>query len=878
MVVARRVGRGIAVLAVVGLCLPLLIWMFGEPEREPLPTASQQAVATASPLRARAQAPAPRSADAPASEPAPLASADADERDAGERPTPPAHGIGPEPSWADPAAWGNPVEVTPSAAPVYTATITGRVVDPHGQPVPGVSVSGVLGIISCWGGPAANQTTGQRAITGPDGRFRLQISSEHMLPTHVGLSPPKKTDLLPNQHELEGLGQGDERDLGDLALIQGGRVEGRVTDPTGRPLAGALIRTQQGPLVLDRALGGAGVDQLLSWGQTVDFVDTSSPSVVHAEWSGDPVLTWGQEVEPVDTRSSDLVVSGERTFRSGIILDTSRQIAGPSTTSRADGSFTLHRVPPGNHTLVASLRPYAVARRDAVVVRAGLATRGVQLQLTPGPVLEVEVLDERGVPIAGALVTGSDDEGGSFNGVTNARGIATSPPLTSSRFDLQVSAPGQRRGASVATAPRGAERFRVRVTLAAASELRLQVDPAGSVFAIRRGDQTWLNPEVEGESLVFRELQPGRYDVMSSGAEGVGVLARDVVIRAGEKLDLGRVSPTPLEELRVRVLDPQGQPVAGATLQPSEPMLGTASTDERGEAILTLWPGDHPHRISAFPHAETTRVLRGGGHETIRLQPASSFLTVHAGPARDESGAPRARQLTLHRAEGTSTSVTFVEQTRVPLPGPGRYVIDVDGYACGEVQVRAGQELTFEAQEPSPIEVQVTVLGPQGRPLPGAEVSITTTDPRGTTPSLTPAISAPGAHTDAQGVAKTRFVRGPSSREAFAQVVSAGQTRVFRFPLPEGSSAQQVVQFSAETSVLEIDARAVGRPGASIELAPLTAQGARIQYATLDASGQASFSSVLPGRYRVSLGQGSSRVVREVEVGASGASITLASS
>jgi hypothetical protein len=843
------------VLAVVGLCLPLLVWIFGEPGSDRSETASRQRSS------AHAAAPLPLT-----QAPGPVQDRDVEgagdsAADTSERPTPPSGGgIGPEPAWGDPTVWtgSSPAEVV-TTAPVYTATVTGRVVDARGHPVPGVRVSGILGIISCWGGPSKSADPNQQSVTGPDGRFRLDISSEHVLPTHLGLGPPKATDLLPRQADLEGLGHGDTRDLGDLALVQGGRVEGRATDPTGRPLAGVTIRTQQGSLFMDRALGGAAFTEVASW--------NSSSNIIVNEYSG----ISAEEV---------VVMSGSRggSFRGGLVLSGSDGPSGPSATTGEDGRFVLHSVPPGNHTLVASLRPYALARRDGVVVRAGLATRGIELGLTPGPVLEVEVLDERGVPVKGAVVMGTDDEGASFNSTTNARGIATSPPLTSPRVDLSVAAEGHLGSSTSLNAPAGARRLRARVTLGAASTIRLQAEPTGSVFALRRGGSEWLSPEQQEDTFLFRGLSPGRYDILFNGAEGLGTLASDVQVRSGEPLELGRLTPTLLEPLRVRVVDAEGRPLAGASLQPLEATLNEVMTDESGEVDVLLWPGDHPHRVRAFGHSETISVLRAGPITTIRLEPASAFLTVRAGQARDPQGDLRARQLTLRRLEGAPTSVTFVERTRVPLPAPGRYAVDLDGHACGVVEVAAGQEVEFVAQEPRPLETEITIQGSTGRALAGAEVSLSTVDPRVTSQHLFPAVSAVG-HTDARGVAKLSLQRGPAVRELFAQVVSEGQTRVFRFSLGEGSRIQRTLQLprSANTQ-LEVDAGGVALAGSQVELTPLTAQSARTQVATLDASGRVSFRIVLPGRYRVSVkGEGES-VSREVEVGTEGTSISLGSS
>jgi len=864
VVVARRVGRGIAVLTVVGLCLPLLFWMFGEGEaKRPLPREEQSARAPLA--RPLAQAPAP-------SMPSPGESAAAAPEDSEQgRPTPPrGGGIGPEPAWSDPAVWtGQLPPAATGAAPIYTATITGRVVDPAGHPVPGVKISGVLGMISCWGGPSRTTSADQRAVTGPDGRFRLEISSEHLLPSHLGLAPPAETDLLPSQAEIPDLGQGDARDVGDLPLAQGGRIEGHVSNTLGLPLAGVQIRTQQGSLALDRALGGSVVlANDASWGSGL-----SHTSAIRG-------------LEPVST--ADAIVfssSSSNAFRGGLVL--SSEELGPTTRSRADGSFTLHAVPPGNHTLVALLRPYSVSRRDAIAVRAGATTRGVRLSLAPGLVLEVEVLDSRGRPIPRAAVTGTDDEGASFVTLTDAQGVATSPPLTSRRFDVQVTAAGQRSTSSALTAPAGSKRFRLRVTMGSASEIRFRTPAEGSilqpasVFAIRRGTSVWVSPEQEGNTYSFRELPPGRYDVLGNGPKGLLTLAQDVRVRGDDRVDLGLLTPTPTEPLRVRVLDAKGLPIPGATLEPLGAPLGAPSTDESGLALLNLWPGEHPHRVVAHGHAEATHVFSGSGEQVVRLAPATTFLRVNAARVLDDQGALRARQLTLRRPGASPISITFLDQAQVPLPAPGRYAVDIDDHACGEVEVKAGQTLEFTAPEPQAVEVELTLLSAEGRAVVGAEVTLTSGDPRpgSTQDALFSPVTAPIAHTNARGVAKVTLERGAAIQEVFAQVVSEGKTLVFPLSLPAESRLTRTLQFPRSSSAtLEVDAGGLGQPGSLVELKPLTAVSARTQVASLDANGRVVFQGVLPGRYRVTLFADEAQTSREVEVTGAGAEVTLGSS
>ena len=139
-----------------------------------------------------------------------------------------------------------------------TASVQGRVLDEAGRAMVGVSVTSICLI----GGrddlvvvPGALPLAAEAAAlpvarllrpggvrsstTDPGGRFRI-----------TGLAPGRTRieilhpDKLPFRREPLLLVPGDERDLGDLTVLAGATLSGRVLDEAGRPAEGALVEAK----------------------------------------------------------------------------------------------------------------------------------------------------------------------------------------------------------------------------------------------------------------------------------------------------------------------------------------------------------------------------------------------------------------------------------------------------------------------------------------------------------------------------------------------------------------------------------------------------------------------------------------------------------
>jgi len=149
-----------------------------------------------------------------------------------------------------------PIEGAGAARPVPSTArciVTGRVVDSEGLAIAGAIVSLEPRRTARWSSPAAEgnwdtpelSAAYRRTETAADGRFRLQcapptcemqqlrVQAQHCIELTLEFGPSESAGL-------PALGA-EERDLGVLALTEGGAIRGQVVDPAGAPIAGAQV-------------------------------------------------------------------------------------------------------------------------------------------------------------------------------------------------------------------------------------------------------------------------------------------------------------------------------------------------------------------------------------------------------------------------------------------------------------------------------------------------------------------------------------------------------------------------------------------------------------------------------------------------------------
>ena len=252
-------------------------------------------------------------------------------------------------------------------------------------------------------------------------------------------------DHLPAIGARASLDDGATLSLDDLVLKGGGKVVGKVVDARGAPLAGVTLRWNMvewsnfgfdfslAPLMAQAVKGfeppktdaeGRFVAGPVA-GKPPYSIDFEKPGFVKQELKWDPAkdqgealvtLLQGSSVSGVvmDAAKSEPVASftidcNDRVDMDEVSPSAINPFSGGVLVEDAAGRFTLDGVRAGKATLVFSAPGY-LAERVEVDVKAGEPLKGVIVELLPGGVVKGRVVNEDGLPVAGAQVVAQVDK------------------------------------------------------------------------------------------------------------------------------------------------------------------------------------------------------------------------------------------------------------------------------------------------------------------------------------------------------------------------------------------------------------------------------------------------------------------------------------
>lgn len=332
-------------------------------------------------------------------------------------PRPPGFVTAPLPR-ADAAGSGTgepPHALLPAGRPAF-----GLLLDERRRPLAGAEV-----ILRESGGAAA-----ATARTGSDGRFLVAAvpAPRFDLRAHApGFAPAE----LPGMTLRPG---GGAADLGTLELQPGVRVEGRVTDLAGAPIARAEVRHRE----VSGLPGRQQRDRLLESppaavsGPDGEFVIADLPAghPLHLLSSADgflPTWTLGVETPPeepvaialqraaavagtVVDEEGEPVTGGRVLLRwpgppSGTVgVERRRGDGSRRAEAEADGAFRFETLEPGTVELSAESDEHLPSEPVEVELAPGEDRSGVRLVVRPGAVIRGRALDATGEPVAGAEV------------------------------------------------------------------------------------------------------------------------------------------------------------------------------------------------------------------------------------------------------------------------------------------------------------------------------------------------------------------------------------------------------------------------------------------------------------------------------------------
>ncbi len=554
-------------------------------------------------------------------------------------------------------------------------TVVGRAVDPEGKPVEG-AIAGVVPIGERAG--REDSDVGSTTWTAADGRFRLtslRRDQDHAL---VLMAPGFGRYLLDFPPRPGGPG---EIDLGDVAFPFGHRIEGRVLDHDGSPVAN-----------VDVALRGANADRRRLLGGKPETGDSS----------------YGQTEE---VRTDDI------------------------------GRFRFADLAPGFYTLTARRRGQREARLSVSLPDELRDVLDAEIVLGEGREVVIAVSDPAGAPLSGAYVRAmpgtASDAGFMGGGPTDAKG-ETRVWLPPGEWRLSVDwirdfdPKGRRYVEASRTVP--AEVSRVDVTLQEAGTISGRVlDAAGKGLvgaefeALRGADRvgTWraeaggrFSLDVPKGSPVTlrvtgRRLQGGMvFEPWTSEATAVAVGATDVVVTA---------RPVPQDRaLTVVALSPEGAPLAGLAvyLMTQSGLYRQGQTNAAGRA--------------AFSDLTAERWI-------AQLLPDSAHLSVWL-VARGETPEPSGGDLEVRFRVGAAVSGVVVDAdgrpaqgARVEVEGPGG-VGGAGGIGVNTTDVEGRFRLLVDPASPLPLKLRAALSRSSGTidvmRLPAENLTLRLSSPR----------------------------------------------------------------------------------------------------------------------------------------------------
>lgn len=648
------------------------------------------------------------------------------------------------------------------------------------------------------------------ATTGDDGTFTIA----HM--------PSKWSALTARKDNLLGQRTFSKETTATLRLVPAAVISGRVLDAKSRtPIAGALVRTTV------RRFGPGGLDNAIS--TLTDAKGTYSAMVAPGTYT---VFTThpGYDARPLDVNAAagqhvakDISLSALGRV-SGLVLDEEKRPVvvatvdtetadtgrfgmprmmmrgGDGVVSGPDGRFTIRILPDEALSIRATKRGFPTGKSDQFAVNAGERKAGVVITIPSGIAVSGRVVDANNSPLSGVSVTPNEVEGGQ-RGMMMRTFIGGMP---SNDEEL------------VLTASDGTFTTRVK---------------EGTYdFAFRRDG---FAPKIVRGQTISVTSSPTIEATMEPAAQ-----IRGRVVRNGAGV----------ENVMIMALTP-GTPVANVMTGPD----GSFTLDNLAPGSVRLMARKdddfvNEQRSITAPANDVLIELRTGGRITGRVVEKGSgkpVTTFQAGITTSRGsfgggmmmmGPPQLRSFTAD--DGTFTL------DNVPA-GAMVVMASAPGYASTRlnVNVEEGKEVTgIELQLDLGVKLAGRVTGPNGSPLADVQVRIM--------PSPTGSFATSGSE---------RLAGTDSNGEYTIEGLEAGEESV-SFSHPKYNASRKSVTLKGRETRLDAQLEAGGKftgtvvteSGSPVADAQVEAVGAgSMDRARTNAHGAFEFTSIAPGRYRI---------------------------
>jgi len=368
--------------------------------------------------------------------------------------------------------------------------------------------------------------------------------------------------------------------------------------------------------------------------------------------------------------------------------------------SDAHGRFTVEAVGAG-HWIGARKSGYAPSPMPMILAAEGARLELVLVLSGPGGALQGRVLDSGGAPVAGAAVLIGSEQARRARLHDGGSGLSMLGPRLTTGADGRFAAEGLELGdtpVQVRAAGWGLWRGSVEIRQGAAAQLEARLEPgvrvsgrvtdaAGQPAAraqLDAGDGGFADFSARAAadgSFLLEGLPAGALQLRATSAEDEGIAATaEFIARPGELIAWNPVLGAGAE-IRVRVVDEEGAPRPGCTLQlvgqtaGGEPHVEFAGTDAEGRARFGNCP-DLSFELDLMPPGSATfavrklRDVRAGGAEIeIVLERALDPSVRMSGRLLMPDGSPAAAAILIPtRMSGSSPIET-------PDPATGAFAL-----------------------------------------------------------------------------------------------------------------------------------------------------------------------------------------------------------
>ncbi|MFL6262254.1 MAG: carboxypeptidase regulatory-like domain-containing protein [Thermoanaerobaculia bacterium] len=581
------------------------------------------------------------------------------------------------------------------------ATVLGKILDPEGKPVRDAELTLTLSQETrfsqglSWNGQSLGKGTSDAT-----GSFALS----HLLPGRFHLAVKRKGFAPLSLPEVEVPAKTARVDLGALTLERGAAVEGRVADPAGVPLPEAEVeltraRDQLAAVFSDsESFGVAKTDaegrfrfEDLRRGARFDL-GVNHPGHVPAAVRAVEAPT--QEPLRIELKTGRTLAGrvrnpeGKPVPQAEIFLQTGPE-AGPRQlgTADEDGRFRFAGIQPGTVALAVQAPGYQLARLQDLRIPEESDVEGLEITLRKGSMLEVQVLDSRRQPVAGAWVMAHAED---FEPVPVHRGPARCETDDAGHCRLEglslglydVFALSVRHG-----------QVRAKVEIAPGANQRELVFPAGVKISGRVSDET--GAPVAGAGLSLNSVGPGESLETASLADGSFQFptVSDGIYR------LSGAAPGFAEAALPEEVQVAGQEIGGLALRLS-----------RGATLTGKLLGLEPEELGAatvnafrmtegvsFTHPFLSRTDREGRYKITDLAPGDWRISAQArGRSVQESLqiAPGVREAVLDLRFSTGFTISGrVTMDGAPLAGAQVWVSSTGASFQGQTGPEGGFQI-----------------------------------------------------------------------------------------------------------------------------------------------------------------------------------------